>query len=36
MDGYYRLVNKDLIDYAFKQLHSFGASYVERKSPSPV
>lgn len=36
LDGYYNLVDKDLIDYAFKQIHSLGASYVKRKSPGTL
>ena len=34
MDEYFKLVDKDLTDYAYEQLHSLGASYVD-KNTSP-
>ena len=37
MDGYYKLVDKDLIDYANDQIHSYGASYGSKnESPGKV
>lgn len=33
LDGYYKLVDKKLIDYAYDQIHSLESQYVEKESP---